>query len=74
MARVGQVQFSQPVLTFLWSVLLLGGRIGPLTVLCALLVLGSVAVGQRTRVKGKTGGGVAVPRHVRPGAWKVGVL
>jgi drug/metabolite transporter (DMT)-like permease len=56
-ARVGQVQLSQPVLTLLWSVLLLGERVGPLTVLCALLVLGSVAVGQRTRVKGKTGGG-----------------
>jgi drug/metabolite transporter (DMT)-like permease len=56
-ARIGQVQLSQPVLTLLWSVLLLGERVGPLTVLCALLVLGSVAVGQRTRVKGKTGGG-----------------
>ena len=56
-ARVGQVQLSQPVLTLLWSVLLLGERVGPLTVLCALLVLGSVAVGQRTRVKGKPGGG-----------------
>jgi len=39
------------------AVELLGERVGPLTVLCALLVLGSVAVGQRTRVKGKTGGG-----------------
>ena len=56
-ARVGQVQLSQPVLTLLWSVWLLGERVGPLTALCALLVLGSVAVGQRTRVKGKTGGG-----------------
>lgn len=56
-ARVGQVQLSQPVLTLLWSALLLGERIGSLTVLCALLVLGSVAVGQRTRIKAKTGGG-----------------
>ncbi len=60
-ARVGQVQLSQPVLTLLWSALLLGERIGLLTVLCALLVLGSVAVGQRTRVKGGAGGGNAVP-------------
>ena len=59
-ARVGQVQLSQPVLTLLWSALLLGERIGPLTVLCALLVLGSVAVGQRTRVKGGGGDGKAV--------------
>nr|MDQ3363563.1 DMT family transporter [Actinomycetota bacterium] len=50
-ARVGQVQLSQPVLTLLWSALLLGERVGPLTVLCAVLVLASVAVGQRTRVK-----------------------
>ena len=56
-ARVGQVQLSQPVLTLVWSALLLGERIGLLTALCALLVLGSVAVGQRTRVKG----GKAVP-------------
>lgn len=60
-ARVGQVQLSQPVLTLLWSALLLGEHIGPLTVLCALLVLGSVAVGQRTRVKGGAGGGKSVP-------------
>ena len=58
-ARVGQVQLSQPVLTLLWSALLLGEHVGPLTVLCALLVLGSVAVGQRTRVKG--GSGKAAP-------------
>lgn len=50
-ARVSQVQLSQPILTLLWSALLLGERIGPVTVLCALLVLGSVAVGQRTRVR-----------------------
>jgi drug/metabolite transporter (DMT)-like permease len=65
-ARVGQVQLSQPVLTLLWSALLLGEHVGPLTVLCALLVLGSVAIGQRTRVKG--GGGKAVPaKTVREG-------
>ena len=58
-ARIGQVQLSQPVLTLLWSALLLGERIGPLTVLCALLVLGGVAVGQRTRVKGGGGKGAA---------------
>jgi len=67
-ARVGQVQLSQPVLTLLWSALLLGERIGLLTVLCALLVLGSVAVGQRTRIKGGAGGGKAVAtKTVREG-------
>ena len=50
-ARVGQVQLSQPVLTLAWSALLLGERIGLLTALCAVLVLASVAVGQRTRVR-----------------------
>jgi len=50
-ARVGQVQLAQPVLTLAWSALLLGERIGPLTLLCALLVLGSVLASQRTRVR-----------------------
>lgn len=50
-ARVGQVQLAQPVLTLTWSALLLGERVGPPTILCAVLVLGSVAVGQRTRVR-----------------------
>ncbi len=55
-ARVGQVQLSQPVLTLVWSALLLGERVGSFTVLCVVLVLASVAVGQRTRVKGGAGG------------------
>ena len=50
-ARVGQVQLSQPVLTLLWSALLLGERIGFPTVLCAVLVLASVVMGRSTRVK-----------------------
>ena len=58
-ARVSQVQLSQPILTLAWSALLLGERISLLTVLCALLVLGSVAAGQRARVKG--GGEKAAP-------------
>jgi drug/metabolite transporter (DMT)-like permease len=55
-ARVGQVQLSQPILTLAWASLLLGERIDLLTALCALLVLGSVAVGQRTRVKSRAKG------------------
>lgn len=49
-ARVSQVQLSQPVLTLIWSALLLGERVGVLTMLAAALVLVSVALTQRTRV------------------------
>lgn len=49
-ARVSQVQLSQPVLTLIWSTLLLGEQVGILTVLAAALVLASVALTQRTRV------------------------
>jgi drug/metabolite transporter (DMT)-like permease len=48
-ARVGQVQLAQPVLTLGWSALLLGESVSALTVLTALLVLGSVAATQRAR-------------------------
>jgi drug/metabolite transporter (DMT)-like permease len=48
-ARVGQIQLAQPVLTLGWSALLLGEPVGPLTVLTALVVLASVAATQRAR-------------------------
>ena len=48
-ARVGQVQLAQPVLTLVWSALLLGESVSALTVLTALLVLASVAATQRAR-------------------------
>jgi drug/metabolite transporter (DMT)-like permease len=48
-ARVGQIQLAQPVLTLGWSALLLGERVTPLTVLTALAVLASVAATQRAR-------------------------
>jgi drug/metabolite transporter (DMT)-like permease len=48
-ARVGQVQLAQPVLTLAWSALLLGEPVGPLTVVTALAVLASVAATQRAR-------------------------
>ena len=48
-ARVGQVQLAQPVLTLAWSALLLSEQVTPLTVATALLVLASVAVTQRAR-------------------------
>ncbi|GAA1542904.1 DMT family transporter [Actinomadura kijaniata] len=49
-ARGGQVQLIQPVLTLAWSGLLLGEHIDALTVLAALGVLVCVALAQRTRV------------------------
>jgi drug/metabolite transporter (DMT)-like permease len=49
-ARVGQIQLIQPILTLLWSALLLGETVTPATVVAALAVLASVAFTQRTRV------------------------
>jgi drug/metabolite transporter (DMT)-like permease len=48
-ARVGQVQLAQPVLTLVWSALVLGESIGAFTVVAALAVLASVAATQRAR-------------------------
>jgi drug/metabolite transporter (DMT)-like permease len=48
-AKVGQIQLAQPVLTLVWSALLLGERVTPLTALTALAVLASVAATQRAR-------------------------
>jgi drug/metabolite transporter (DMT)-like permease len=48
-ARIGQVQLAQPVLTLGWSALLLGEHIGVSEVVAALVVLICVAVTQRVR-------------------------
>jgi len=48
-ARVGQVQLGQPVLTLGWSALLLGESVTAITVVTALAVLVSVAATQRAR-------------------------
>jgi len=48
-ARVGQIQLAQPVLTLGWSALILGEQVGPLTLLTAVAVLASVAATQRAR-------------------------
>jgi len=53
-ARVGQLQLAQPLLTLVWSALLLGEHIGPGIVLPALLVIGSVALGRRARTQAIT--------------------
>jgi drug/metabolite transporter (DMT)-like permease len=49
-ARVGQLQLAQPVLTLGWAALLLGEEVTALTVAAALLVLASVVATQRARV------------------------
>lgn len=45
----GQVQQAQALLTLLWSALLLGEQVTPVTVLAALVVIGSVVWAQRGR-------------------------
>ncbi|WP_341720773.1 DMT family transporter [Micromonospora sp. FIMYZ51] len=49
-AQVGQLQLAQPVLTLLWSALLLGEHVTPASIVAALVVLACVALTQRTRV------------------------
>lgn len=55
-ARVGQTQLAQPVLTLVWSALLLGEHVNGVTILAALLVIASAALSRRTtvRVAGQT--------------------
>ena len=48
-ARVGQIQLAQPVLTLLWSALLLGETVTAASLLAAAAVLACVVVTQRTR-------------------------
>jgi drug/metabolite transporter (DMT)-like permease len=48
-ARIGQVQLAQPVLTLGWSAALLGEHVGVATLLTALAVLACVAATQRAR-------------------------
>ncbi len=48
-ARVGQVQLVQPLLSLLWAALLLGERVTPLMLLTCAGVLACVAVTQRAR-------------------------
>ncbi|MEV4349942.1 DMT family transporter [Actinoplanes sp. NPDC049596] len=48
-ARVGQIQLAQPLLTLAWSALLLGESITPLSMVAAAVVLACVVLTQRTR-------------------------
>ncbi|WP_078854507.1 DMT family transporter [Streptomyces sp. NRRL F-5135] len=47
--RASQIQLAQPLLTLVWSVLLLGEPLSPLAPVAALIVLGCIAVTQRAR-------------------------
>jgi drug/metabolite transporter (DMT)-like permease len=49
-ARIGQVQLAQPVLTLVWAAALLGEHVTPGMVAAALAVLACVVATQRTRV------------------------
>lgn len=51
MASVSQVQLVQPVMTITWAGLFLGERIGVVTVIGGLAVIGCAALAVRTRLK-----------------------
>ena len=48
-AKIGQVQLAQPVLSSAWAALILGESVGRATVVAALVVLACVAATQRAR-------------------------
>ena len=48
-ARVGQLSLAQPVLTLVWSALLLGESIGTSTILAAAAVIATVAAGRAVK-------------------------
>ena len=48
-ARVGQAQLAQPVLTLIWSALLLGEHVGPAEMITGAVVVASVALTRRFR-------------------------
>jgi drug/metabolite transporter (DMT)-like permease len=64
-ARVGQIQLAQPILTLVWSVLLLGERFSWTTVGAAMAVLASAILTQRTRV------GRVAPEKAGTSGWPI---
>lgn len=50
-ARVGQLQLAQPVLTLVWAALILAEQITPLTALAALAVIATVFIGRKAGVQ-----------------------
>ncbi len=49
MARASQLQLAQPLLTLVWSVLLLGEHCSPALPLATVIVLGCIVIAQRAR-------------------------
>jgi drug/metabolite transporter (DMT)-like permease len=49
-AKIGQIQLIQPLLTLAWSAALLGEHVGVTTLVASIAVLASVVATQRTRV------------------------
>jgi drug/metabolite transporter (DMT)-like permease len=60
--RASQLQLAQPVLTLVWSAVLLGEKLGAATLPAALAVLVCVAVTQRTARRPEEPGAPAVTR------------
>lgn len=50
MARVSQVQLTQPVLSILWAVLLLGEHLTPATIIGGIAVIACAGIAVRTRL------------------------
>jgi drug/metabolite transporter (DMT)-like permease len=50
-AKIGQVQLVQPLLTLIWSAALLGEHVGAGTIVASLAVVASVLATQRARVE-----------------------
>jgi hypothetical protein len=48
-AKIGQIQLAQPVLTLAWAALILGESVTPAMLIAALVVLACVVATQRTR-------------------------
>ncbi|WP_308050655.1 DMT family transporter [Streptomyces purpurogeneiscleroticus] len=47
--KASQIQLAQPLMTLVWSVLLMGEQLSPLAAVTALIVLGCIAATQRAR-------------------------
>jgi drug/metabolite transporter (DMT)-like permease len=65
-ARIGQIELLQPLLTFAWAALLLGEHVGIGSVLAATGVLASVVVTQRARVGHRVRQGPGTPARPAP--------
>lgn len=61
-AKVGQIQLAQPVLTLIWSALLLGETVTQASVVSAVVVLACVVLTQRTRAGGARSQSTPGPR------------